>query len=83
MFEEKSKLASSVYSVAQKYPNSFTGSSDHLVSNALYFDDAEGNGVELYWDRPRSEWTWHGDTIEIGSTFLDPNLFLRENITKF
>jgi catechol 2,3-dioxygenase len=82
LFEEKSELASSVYSVVQRYPNSFTGSSDHLVSNALYFDDPEGNGVELYWDRPRSEWTWHGDTIEIGSTFLDPNRFLRENITE-
>jgi catechol 2,3-dioxygenase len=82
LFEEKSELAASVYSVAKKYPNSFTGSSDHLVSNALYFDDPEGNGVELYWDRPRSEWTWHGDTIEIGSTFLDPNAFLRDNITE-
>ncbi|MFB6304914.1 MAG: VOC family protein [Haloferacaceae archaeon] len=32
------------------------GASDHLVSEALYFDDPEGNGVEVYRDRPRSEW---------------------------
>ena len=53
LFDEQSALASSVYSVAQHFPSSFTGSSDHLVSKALYFDDPEGNGVELYWDRPR------------------------------
>lgn len=33
-----------------------TGASDHGVSEALYLDDPEGNGVELYWDRPRDVW---------------------------
>ena len=33
-----------------------TGASDHGVSEALYLDDPDGNGVELYWDRPREEW---------------------------
>ena len=37
-----------------KYP--LTGASDHGVSEALYLDDPDGNGVELYWDRPREEW---------------------------
>lgn len=32
------------------------GAGDHLVSEALYIDDPDGNGVELYWDRPESEW---------------------------
>ena len=32
------------------------GAGDHLVSEALYVDDPDGNGVELYWDRPASEW---------------------------
>lgn len=36
------------------YP--LTGASDHGVSEALYLDDPDGNGVELYWDRPRDEW---------------------------
>ena len=35
---------------------SFTGASDHLVSEALYLDDPEGNGIEIYRDRPRDEW---------------------------
>jgi catechol 2,3-dioxygenase len=33
-----------------------TGASDHGVSEALYLDDPDGNGVELYWDRPEGEW---------------------------
>jgi len=33
-----------------------TGASDHGVSEALYLDDPDGNGVELYWDRPQADW---------------------------
>ncbi|MGY2047617.1 VOC family protein [Methylobacterium sp. JK268] len=33
-----------------------TGASDHGVSQALYLDDPDGNGLELYWDRPEAEW---------------------------
>lgn len=36
------------------YP--LTGASDHGVSEALYMNDPDGNGIELYWDRPRDEW---------------------------
>jgi catechol 2,3-dioxygenase len=37
-----------------KYP--ITGASDHGVSEAIYMDDPDGNGVELYWDRPKEQW---------------------------
>jgi catechol 2,3-dioxygenase len=36
------------------YP--LTGASDHGVSEALYLDDPDGNGVELYWDKPQQSW---------------------------
>ncbi len=36
------------------YP--LTGTADHGVSEALYLDDPDGNGVELYWDKPRAQW---------------------------
>lgn len=39
----------------------FTGFADHGVSEALYLDDPDGNGVELYWDRPHAEWPKHAD----------------------
>ncbi|WP_339105628.1 VOC family protein [Haloterrigena salinisoli] len=49
-----------------------TGASDHGVSEALYLDDPEGNGVELYRDRPRAEWPRDGEGgIQIGSWPLD------------
>jgi catechol 2,3-dioxygenase len=82
LFEQQSDLASAVYSVARHYPSTFTGSSDHLVSKAFYFDDPEGNGVELYWDRPRESWEWHNGTLRMDSLFLDPNRFLQENLTE-
>lgn len=82
LFPKKSELASAVYSVAKHFPNSFTGSSDHLVSNALYFDDPEGNGVELYWDRPRNEWQWQGNHVMMATEWLDPNEFLRQNLSE-
>lgn len=82
VFDTKEALAGAVYSVATKYPGTFTGSSDHLVSNAFYFDDPEGNGVELYWDRERSAWSWVHGNVEMATIFLDPNQFLRENLTE-
>ncbi|CAN5295192.1 VOC family protein [soil metagenome] len=82
LFDTEEALAAAVYSVAQKYPNTFTGSSDHLVSKAFYFTDPEGNGVELYWDRDRSAWSWVHGTIEMSTLRLDPNAFLQENLTQ-
>ena len=81
VFDSEQALAASVYSVAQKHPATFTGSADHLVSKAFYFTDPEGNGVELYWDRDRSAWSWVHGTVEMSTLSLDPNQFLRENLT--
>lgn len=52
------------------YP--FTGASDHGVSEALYLDDPDGNGVELYWDRPRELWPTKADgSLEMFTDALD------------
>jgi catechol 2,3-dioxygenase len=82
LFDTEEALAASVYSVATRFPKTFTGSSDHLVSKAFYFTDPEGNGVELYWDRDRTEWSWAHGTVEMSTLFLDPNGFLQENLTE-
>lgn len=82
LFPTQSALARAVASVALKYPGTFTGSADHLVSKAFYFNDPEGNGVELYWDRDRSEWSWVHGTIEMDTIFLDPNEFLKEHLVE-
>ena len=54
-----------------------TGTSDHLVSQALYFDDPEGNGIEVYADRPRSEWQYPNGRLDIGIEHLDFERLLR------
>lgn len=82
LFDSRAALAAAVYSVARRHPRSFTGSSDHLVSQAFYFDDPEGNGVELYWDRDRTEWSWVHGQLEMGTLYLDPNAFLQEHLTE-
>ncbi|SJM44813.1 VOC family protein [Microbacterium sp. JB110] len=82
LFESQPALAAAVASVASRAPQTFTGSADHLVSQAFYFTDPEGNGIELYWDRLRTEWSWTHGKIEMSSLFLDPTAFLREHLTE-
>lgn len=45
-----------------------SGAGDHLYSQALYTNDPEGNGIEIYADRPRSEWTINPDGTIVGAT---------------
>jgi catechol 2,3-dioxygenase len=55
------------------------GASDHGVSEAIYLRDPDGNGVELYWDRPREEWPrqTNGDLAMVTEP-LDLDQLLRE-----
>ena len=57
-----------------------TGASDHGVSEALYLNDPDGNGVELYWDRPREEWPRgeNGEGVEMFTAPLDLRDLLSE-----
>ena len=82
LFETQEALAAALYSVAQHAPQTFTGSADHLVSQAFYLTDPEGNGVELYWDRARTDWSWVHGQVEMATLYLDPNAFLREHLTE-
>jgi catechol 2,3-dioxygenase len=51
------------------------GASDHLVSEALYLTDPEGNGIEIYADRPRGAWSFKNGGIEMATIRLNiPNL---------
>ena len=55
-----------------------TGASDHLVSEALYLRDPEGNGIEIYRDRPRKEWRHNGDELAMATLPLDLESVLGE-----
>jgi catechol 2,3-dioxygenase len=57
------------------------GASDHGVSEALYLRDPDGNGVELYWDRPKEEWPRNAKgEVEMYTRALDVNELLREAV---
>jgi catechol 2,3-dioxygenase len=51
--------------------HAFSGASDHLVSEALYLDDPEGNGIEIYRDRPREEWAYTDGRLQMATLPLD------------
>jgi catechol 2,3-dioxygenase len=55
-----------------------TGFSDHLVSEAIYLDDPEGNGIEIYRDRPREEWPLEGEHLRMSTDPLDVEGVLAE-----
>jgi catechol 2,3-dioxygenase len=54
------------------------GASDHLVSEALYLSDPEGNGIEIYRDRPRADWPRRDGAIRMATERLDLDALLRE-----
>jgi len=54
------------------------GASDHLVSEALYLSDPEGNGIEIYRDRPRADWPRRDGAIKMATDRLDLDALLRE-----
>ncbi|TFD18381.1 VOC family protein [Cryobacterium sp. TMT2-23] len=82
LFESPASLAATVYRATQDPRSRFVGSSDHLVSEAFYFTDPEGNGVELYVDRDRDQWVRHGNEIRMATEYLDPNVYLKRHLTE-
>jgi catechol 2,3-dioxygenase len=63
---------------------SFVGAADHAVSEALYYQDPEGNGLEVYRDRPRADWRrvtrpGRGEELLMGSDPLDLDAIVRES----
>ncbi|MBC5774703.1 VOC family protein [Pontibacter sp. KCTC 32443] len=59
------------------YP--ITGASDHGVSEAIYLNDPDHNGLELYWDRPKSQWPTHADgSLYMYTRHLDLEDLLKE-----
>jgi catechol 2,3-dioxygenase len=84
-----------LYHVAIRYPDRATladalrrlvdahipleGASDHGVSEALYLHDPDGNGLELYWDRPKDQWPRAADgSIQMTTERLDVDALLEE-----
>ncbi len=58
------------------YP--LSGVADHLVSEALYLSDPDGNGLEVYRDRPRETWQWRNGLVQMATDPLDVEALLTE-----
>ncbi|MGY3716869.1 VOC family protein [Sutcliffiella cohnii] len=59
-----------------RYP--VQGASDHLVSEALYLADPDGNGIEIYSDRPKEVWQWQGEEVLMDTRPMDVEGVLEE-----
>lgn len=62
--------------IQRNYP---LGASDHLVSEALYLNDPDGNGIEIYADRPSSTWRWENGEVVMATEPLDAENLLAES----
>ncbi|HTM92514.1 MAG TPA: hypothetical protein VL095_08855 [Flavisolibacter sp.] len=63
--------------IEAKYP--LTGAADHGVSQALYMNDPDGNGVELYWDYPKEQWPLDAEgNLQMVTEALDLEELLKE-----
>ncbi|MGE7602340.1 VOC family protein [Peribacillus sp. NPDC097675] len=62
--------------LATQYP---FGAADHGVSEALYITDPDGNGIEVYYDRPSLEWEWTNGEVKMVTEQLDGNSILAES----
>lgn len=82
LFEDRASLAAAVLSTARHPLSRFVGSADHLVSEAFYFTDPEGNGIELYVDRPRAQWQVVDGQVQMDTLVLDPQHYLATHLTE-
>jgi catechol 2,3-dioxygenase len=55
------------------------GASDHYVSEALYFDDPDGNGIEVASDKPSTDWNWNNGYVDMATISLDAEGLLAES----
>ncbi|MDF3077587.1 MAG: catE [Sphingobacteriaceae bacterium] len=68
-----------IYKRLQEAQYPLTGASDHLVSEALYLNDPDENGVELYWDRPKELWRYKEDgSVDMLTLPLNLDSLLKE-----
>lgn len=72
LFSSRGDLARTVGGIIAETPQLYSGTGDHLVSEAFYFNDPEGNGLELYYDRPAGTWQWENGQVKMATLYIDP-----------
>lgn len=78
LYSTRKELAAALKQISDaNYP--LTGAADHGVSEAIYLDDPDGNGVEIYWDKPKDQWPYDAQgKINMYSRQLDLQDLLNE-----
>jgi catechol 2,3-dioxygenase len=78
LMPSRAELARSLRRIAEaRWP--LSGASDHLVSEALYLSDPDGNGIEIYRDRPPEQWPERDGNLQMATLPLDLDDILRES----
>lgn len=78
LLPERRFLADMLGNLSEKPDVYFEGMADHLVSESIYIRDPDFNGIEIYCDRPRSEWRWEGSHVRMATERLDVESLLGE-----
>ncbi|WAC66080.1 VOC family protein [Agrococcus sp. SL85] len=82
LYPTQAALAAAIVRMSQQPGLRFAGTGDHAVSEAFYFADPDGNGVELYADRPRETWTWADGHVHMTTEHIDPNAFVQRHLER-
>jgi len=81
LVKERSSLANWFYYHIKNNPHIFVGASDHFVSEAIYLEDIDGNGIEVYYDRDYHNWRSINGYVYMTTEMLDLDSFLKEVTT--
>lgn len=79
LFHSQPELARTLRLLLLKHRELFVGSADHLVSEAFYFNDPDGNGIEIYSDRDPSLWKWENGMVQMASEYIDPETYIHRH----
>lgn len=78
LYSSQGALSRTVGQLIAANPRSYSGTGDHLVSEAFYFTDPEDNGLELYYDRPTDLWQWKDGQIMMDTLYIDPLEYIQK-----
>lgn len=79
VFESRAALVAALERIFRLFPELYQGSADHLVSEAFYFSDPEGNGVELYFDKEPRTWIWENGQVKMDTLYIEVGEYIAKN----
>jgi catechol 2,3-dioxygenase len=82
LFSSRGELSRAAGRLITSMPQLFSGTGDHLVSEAFYFNDPESNGVELYFDRPEDTWQWKNGQVVMDTLYIDPANYINAHASE-